>query len=208
MHFAQRIREMMITKRTNKLFSVRIILRILILTLFISLNCVICIGHAASQGKLGKQSSASIDISVQINQTLTTVHPEELILNQTTLSNNRTFKPFCVAHHGYSQNASVPYELKVDDLKIPQQNLNTSQNKIITSPYNIYIEDKNSFNNRLRLSAGMSLFKQSVLSLSDQITKECENSGVHLAIELTDSLKSINQKPISPGLLILLVSPN
>ena len=198
----------MITKRINKLFSFRNIIRIKILILFISLNSAICIGHAATQGKLGKQSSASIHISVQVNQTLTTVSPQELLLNQATLSDNRSLKPFCVAHHGYSQNASVPYELKVDDLKVHQQKIDSTQNKNISSPYNIYLEDKNSLHNRLRLSAGMSLFKQSALSFSDQITKECENSGLHLSIEMAESSNDSFQEPISPGLLILLVSPN
>ncbi len=109
-------------------------------------------------------------------------------------------------HHGYSENAKVPYELTVADLTMPQQYINSTKISGINFPYNIFLVDKASANNKLLLSPGMSLLKQSTLGSRVQINNDCANSGAYLSIEMTHSFT--NTEHIPPSLLLLLVSPN
>jgi hypothetical protein len=186
--------------------SCQSLVNILFIALLVTTNTLYDISNAASQGELGKRSSGSIEISVHVNQTLSAISPEELILNQATSSDLHTFKPFCVMHHGYSENAKVPYELTVADLTMPQQYINSTKISGINFPYNIFLVDKASANNKLLLSPGMSLLKQSTLGSRVQINNDCANSGAYLSIEMTHSFT--NTEHIPPSLLLLLVSPN
>lgn len=157
--------------------------------------------HAASQGKLGTQSTASVEISVTVNQSLSAVSPNELLLNYSNRASLRSDKPFCIAHNGLNKNASVPYELIVDSL--------TSSNKNQHAlPYNIYLEDKYTNKSKHLLTNGTTIAKQSNLSSSKELLNECANSGVRLSIEKNYSAKNTASSLKSAGLLILLVSPN
>ena len=154
---------------------------------------------AASQGKLGKSSTGSVHISIHVNQTLNTVSPSELILNQSSHSLRENSKPFCIAHNGFKQYSSVPYELIVE-------NLSTARNNS-AFPYKLYLEDKNSLDEKLHLKSGMTMPKQSRLSFNKDIQQECADSGVALTIEVSDKHKTNNLQQLDPGLMILMVGP-
>lgn len=159
--------------------------------------------HAASQGKLGGHSFASIGISVQVNRSLTTESPDELLLSQ-----NKS-KPLCVMHNGYQQYATVPYELKVDEIKVLDQSNYTQNNNEDTLPFNIILKDQHSAKPKQELSAGISLFQQTVFSRSDEHKQDCQEAGMRLSLEMTAHHKnSFNNHMSAAGLLILLVSPN
>ncbi len=149
--------------------------------------------YAASQGKLSIQSSASIEISVHVNQSLTAIGPEELLLNQ-----NKS--PLCVMHNGYKKDASVPYELKVDEIKVVDG---------VNFPLNIFLEDKHSLNSKQLLMSGSSFLRQSNLSTSNQHEHDCRSSGLQLSLEAATHYKNTFDNSFNTaGSLILLVSPN
>ena len=192
----------------NKSQAYAVFVTVLFFTL-VFIAAIFNFANAASQGKLGNRSSASVEISVQINQSLNAISPNEILLNQAK-SGHANFKPFCVMHKGYAQNASVPYELKVDALTMPNTIDNTSINNKDTSGFNVYIKDKQSANQIQRLTPGTSILKQSDLRYSAMHQQDCLDSGVQLSLEM--SAKAANEmaqgKNNSSGLLILLVSPN
>ncbi len=159
------------------------------------------VAHAASQGKLGIQSTASVEISVTVNQSLSAVSPNELLLNNSSQASLNSHKPFCIAHHGLHKNASVPYELIVNSLTTSYKN----QHDI---PYNIYLEDKNTNKSKQLLTNGTAIAKQSNLSRSKELLLDCAKSGVRLSIEKNYSIEKTASIPKAAGLLILLVSPN
>ena len=155
--------------------------------------------EATDQGKLGKSSSASVDISVTVNQTFNSVSPNELLLNKSLKKN--AAEPFCVAHHGYNQNANVPYELVVDDLK----NANGQQSKH-AMPFNVYLENKNIHNSKQQLTQGVSISTQSNLRINKNLQSACANSGLQLSIEENKNVQNAFDRN-SVGIMVLLVSP-
>ncbi len=154
---------------------------------------------AASQGSLGKTSSGSVEISVHVSQTLNTVSPNELLLNQSSNSLNKNSKPFCIAHYGFNQNAGVPYKLKVDNLFSAKSN--------DAFPYKVYLEDNHSFKNKLPLAVGMSVPKQSNITISKDLQQECVASGLSLSIEMSEKHKNNSPEQLHPGLMLLMVEP-
>ncbi len=154
---------------------------------------------AASQGKLGTHSSASIEISVTVNQSLHTVSPKELILNSANKS-AQTSMPFCIAHHGVNKNSSVPYEL------IVTSPATSSKGQQASLPYKIYLEDKNK--NKQLLNDGTTVAQQSTLTINEEIVAQCSDNGQRLLIEKNNSIKKDVFSTASAGLMILLVSPN
>jgi hypothetical protein len=169
----------------------------LIVFLILSSLCI-NFASAASQGERGSQSSAAIEISVTVNQTLTTVSPPELLLENAKQSELVINSPFCIAHHGFSKNAVVPYELIVDSLASANKNHSAF-------PYKIFLENKN--HNKQLLANGTSLTKQSQLNISEHLINDCEKSGTHLSIERNSYTKASAPNKDTSGLLILLVSP-
>ena len=159
--------------------------------------------HAASQGKLGTQSIASVEILVTVNQSLSAISPNELLLNNFNQTNLTVNKPFCIAHNGFDKNASVPYELIVDRLV----SINENQHSL---PFNIFLEDKDKNTNKSKhlLKNGITIAKQSNLSSSKELLNECVSTGAQLSIEKNNSAKKAASVPKTAGLLILLISPN
>ena len=172
-------------------FKIFILLALLVFTSGIS--------FAASQGNKGKTSSGSVDISVHVSQTLNTVSPNELLLNQSNNFEIGNSKPFCIAHHGFNQNAAVPYELKVDNLSSAQPN--------DAFPYKVFLEDNSALESKLHLTAGISVPKQSNLSINRDIQEICAESGLSLSIEMNEEYKYSSSGEIYPGLMILMVGP-
>lgn len=167
-----------------------------LLTLFV---CTSGISFAASQGKIGKSSSASVNISVTVNQTFNTLSPNELLLNPSNNFGTKSSKPFCIAHHGFHQNAAIPYELKVDNL--------LSTNSSDAFAYKVFLEDENALNNKLHLEAGTAVPKQSKLKINQDLQKICAESGQSLSIEMNEKDSNNYTHQPSPGLLILMVAP-
>ncbi len=161
--------------------------------------------HAASQGKLGTQSIASVEILVTVNQSLSAISPNELLLNNSNQTNLTVNKPFCIAHNGFDKNASIPYELIVDRLV----SINENQHSL---PFNIFLEDKDKDKNTNKskhlLKNGITIAKQSNLSSSKELLNECVSTGAQLSIEKNNSAKKAASVPKTAGLLILLISPN
>ncbi len=153
---------------------------------------------AASQGKLGAQSSASVEISVTVHQSLSVVSPIELLLNDSSKTKSTASKPFCIAHSGINDNTSVPYDLVVDSLT---QNENSN-----THLYNIYLKDKDK--SKMLLSEGTSITKQSLSSNNGQVTNECSHMSAELLIEKNTSVENIRKTTGTTDLLILLVRPH
>lgn len=183
------------TNKTNYLF-----IRVLLLVAF-TISATNS-SYAASQGKLGKQSSASVQISVHVNQSLSTTGPEEILLNQ-----NKT-NPLCIMHNGYEQNASVPYELKVSEIKmLTNSHMNDEATTSSTPTLDIYLEDQKSNKQKYQLSPGLSLFNQTRLNRNQY--QDCQKNGMQLSVEIaSDFMHAANQQNYSAGLLILLVSPD
>ena len=167
--------------------------------LIILFVCTSGTGFAASQGKIGKSSSGSVDISVTVNQTLSTLSPNELLLNPSNNFETKSSKPFCIAHHGFHQNAMIPYELKVDKL------LSTNSND--TLAYKVFLEDEGALNSKLHLETGTAVPKQSKLSSNQDLQKKCAETGQLLSIEMNEKHSNNHTNPPSPGLLILMVAP-
>ncbi len=182
---------------THILSTYKIIFLLLVLTSAVVLASV---AQAADQGKLGKQSRASVEISVIVNQTLSSVSPNELLLNKNLTSTYS--EPFCVAHHGLNQNAKVPYELIVDHFKA----INNRGNKQVM-PFNVYLEDKNILNSKQQLIQGVSISTQSNFRINKNMQSACANSGLQLTIEEND-LGQNTPNTSSPGIMILLISPS
>ena len=159
--------------------------------------------HAASQGKLGTQSITSVEILVTVNQSLSAISPNELLLNNSNQTNLTVNKPFCIAHNGFDKNASVPYELIVDRLV----SINENQHSL---PFNIFLEDidKNTNKSKHMLKNGTKIAKQSNLNSSKELLNECVSTGAQLSIEKNNSAKKAASVPDTAGVLILLVSPN
>ncbi len=174
----------------------------LTLKLFLLLSLLVFTSNAvlaASQGKRGKSSTASVDISVYVSQTLNTVSPSELLLDQSKILEPVNSKLFCITHHGFDQNAGVPYELKVDKISSTLSN--------DSFPYKIFLEDQSSLNPKLHLAAGMTLPKQSNISTNKNLNEKCKNSGLSLSIEMNEAHQSMSPNQIPPGLMILMVGP-
>ncbi|MEM7401357.1 MAG: hypothetical protein AAF304_05345, partial [Pseudomonadota bacterium] len=170
-----------------------------LLIVLVSAAIFTSVAEAADQGKLGKSSSASVEISVTVNQTLRSVSPDELIL-----SNNLTTKstePFCVTHHGYNKHANVPYDLIVDNIKTAN---NQSDNQVM--PFNVYLVDQKKRNSKQHLTRGVSISTQSNLSISKNTQSACANSGLQLTIEEND-LEDNTSDTNSVGIMVLLLSP-
>ena len=144
---------------------------------------------------MDNRSTASIDISVHINQTLTTIYPEQLLL-----SASNSEQSVCVVNQGYGENSSVPYDLVVEDL-----NLQYIDN---IPAYNVYIKDKDSNIQILMLAPGVSIADQSKITINEALKNKCSDMGMRISIESTNA--SVNQSTNSsiPGLLLFLVSPN
>jgi hypothetical protein len=173
-------------------------IKLILLAVFYNQFCFVNDCFSASQGTLGKQSSASIEISVHINQTLNTISPNELLLNQSKGLITNNSKPLCVANQGFSEGAIVPYELKIDELTTPNQHTSSS--------YNVFLEDKSSFE-KLALVKGMSIATQSAIEMNKSVFEECKKSGLALSIEMNHENHFSNAYEAFPGLLILMVSP-
>ena len=173
------------------------ILKYLLVSLLVSLLSNFT--NATSQGKLGIQSSASIDISVMVTQSLSTVTPTELLLNDCNNCES-TSMPFCIAHHGLKEGSSVPYSLSVDSLE-------PSHQESRTLPYKIYLEDKDTKRNKLLLHSGTVITKQSTLNVSKKVINECAENGMKLSIEMDVTAKKSVPTSASAGLMILLASP-
>ena len=154
---------------------------------------------AADQGELGKTSKASIDISVTVNQTLNTISPTELLLNDFQTANSAI--PFCVAHHGYSQNAHVPYELIVDSFTTVN---NTTSKR--TLPFNVFLQKKNNQKSKKQLIQGVSISSESNLKVSENLKSSCLNSGMQLHIE-ENILEQNSSNTDSLGVMVLVISP-
>ena len=101
--------------------------KFIFITFILVSNSIYCTINAASQGKLGNRSTASINISVHINQTLTTIYPEQLLLSSSTSSVTNTSQAFCVINQGFGENASVPYELIIDNLILQNKMVQTKK---------------------------------------------------------------------------------
>ncbi len=170
---------------------------------YLLVSLLVCLlsntANAASQGKLGIQSSASVDISVTVNQSLNAVSPNELLLNSSNHSGS-TSMPFCIAHHGFKKKSSVPYSLSVDSLDTLHQDSHTL-------PYKIYLEGKNTNKNKLLLRSGTTITQQSTLKISPQVVHDCAENGLKLSIEKNRNTKKGVLTTTAPGLMILLVSP-
>jgi len=164
--------------------------------------------EAARDGSLSSSSSASINISVTINQSLKTISPTELLLDRASSKGNSN-KPFCVAHHGFDQDASVPYKLVVDEIKPSNNTIDTTADTTAdtTLPFDIILEDREIKNSKQKLVDGMSFEKQSRLTINNFLNNKCTTHGLALTIEKN---KNNNKKHIptnSTALLFLLVSP-
>lgn len=170
------------------------IYKVIFFTLITLGNCIFCTSFAASQGKLGARSIASVEILIHVNQTFTTAHPNELVLNPKEQSANYASHKFCVLNKGYSKNASVPYELKVETL--------TTQISTESSAYNVYLSDTSSNKIKYLLRPGLKIKDQNAFNQENS----CMELGTNLTIEKTDSI--IDSIPATPGTLLLLVSPN
>ena len=191
----------------NLKLSYRLNAKFIFIAFLIFISTTLSTTNAATQGKLGKQSSASIEISVHVSQTLSTFSPNELLVNRTK-SDETNFRPFCVLHHGYVLDSSVPYELKVEELTVPNKTNGTSQNNVGTLPYRVFLEEQNSQIKRQYLLPGASFNKQSKLIQSREGKQECINSGARLAIEtVSRGNQDFDKEAISPGVLIMLISP-
>jgi hypothetical protein len=166
----------------DRCLSIHLFYHIIVILICLACNSV----DAASQGKRGIQSSATVEISVTIHQTL----------NAISENNLTTKKPFCIANHGYEKNASVPYNLIVDRLESYDSDKNTL-------PFNIFLADKE---NKKLLTNGTKISKQSDLNINNDIVNNCVASGAQLLIEKKYNAKSALQSNTS-GLLLLLVSP-
>ena len=184
-------------KRVAQISSViKLFLRCLFFTIVL---LFVSIAEATDQGRLGKTSSASVDISVTVNQTLNSVSPNELLLSN-KLTTNST-EPFCVTHQGYNQNARVPYELIVDSFK----NANNQINKH-AMPFNVYFKNENIQNSKQQLTQGLSISTQSDIKLTENIKITCADSGLQLFIE-QNNLEQNSSNENSIGIMVLLISP-
>lgn len=150
---------------------------------------------AATQGKLGKSSTASIGISVHVNQSLIAVSPDELLLHQTTSEK----KQFCVRHFGYKLNSTVPYELKVDEIS-------TAHNKNPTLPLKVFLEYNQSIEQKQLLTQGKTFYNQSEYSINGSVN--CQDKGMNLSLEIANQNANIEKQGDTVGVMILLVSPN
>lgn len=155
---------------------------------------------AATKGELSSRSSASTEISVTVPQTFNAVSPSELLLNK---ADSETF---CVGHHGFSQNANVPYSLIVDDIITSDQTQQSHEKQ--TLAYDIYLQEKNSATDKQQLTPGMTIDMQSSKNIGKQLANECENTGLNLTLAENHSKKSGADGNNNLGLLVLLVSPN
>ena len=181
------------------MFNNKAILRLIFITFILVSNSIYCTSIAASEGKLGNRSTASINISVHINQTLTTIYPEQLLLSSSTSSSaTNTSQAFCVVNQGFGNYASVPYELIIENL--------TLQNIGENPAYYVYIKKNGS--SKETLEPGVSITNQSKITINEALKNRCSDMGMRISIESTNP--SVNQSTISniPGLLLLLVSPN
>ena len=157
------------------------------------------LGYAASQGKLGKTSTGTVNIAVHVNQSFSSFVPNELVLNNDSIK-NKISKPFCIAHMGFTHKIPVPYELEVLNFEI--QNSNSAEQNI----YNVYW--KNSEKSLQQLTPGINIQSQSALSHSDEIHQNCIDSGNQLVLKLNKQLSESFEGNLQPGLLILMVSPS
>ena len=172
--------------------------RFIFITFILVSNSIYCTSNAASQGKLGNRSTASINISVHINQTLTTIYPEQLLLSSSTSSVTNTSQAICVINQGFGENASVPYELIIENLIL--QNIGENP------AYYVYIKENGS--NKESLSQGVSITNQSILTFADMLDNKCNDMDMSIAIESSNPSADPNSISDTPGLLLLLVSPN
>jgi len=137
------------------------------------------------------------------SSSLKTISPTELLLDRASSKGNSN-KPFCVAHHGFDQDASVPYKLVVDEIKPSNNTIDTTADT--TLPFDIILEDREIKNSKQKLVDGMSFEKQSRLNINNFLNNKCTTHGLALSIE-----KNKNNKEHIPtnsaALLFLLVSP-
>ncbi len=193
-----------INYKTNS-FKKTLLLNFLFFALFWCLTLLLNDASATSQGELGNQSSASVKVSVQVNQSLRINSPHELLIDQTTLNKNNS-RPLCVMHHGYSHTANVPYELTVDDIAVFSQMGNASRKNRAVPSFDIFLNDSRSPIKKQRLTTGMSLTKQSQLSFYELQNHSCDDRSAQLSIEMS-TRGDLAQRDSATGLLILLVSP-
>ncbi|MFK7815297.1 MAG: hypothetical protein AB8B92_03095 [Gammaproteobacteria bacterium] len=151
--------------------------------------------YAASQGKLGTQSTATVEISVTIHQSLNAISPNEILLGNSVQNNLTTSKPFCITNNGYGRDTNVPYELIVDRLE-------SSNTDIDRLPFSIFLEDKS---NKRLLTKGAKIAKRSNLKNNNSTYKKCAETGTKLSIK--NNYPNNVSQPNTAGLLLLLVSP-
>ncbi len=151
--------------------------------------------YAASQGKLGIQSTATTEISVTVHQSLNAISPNEILLGKKIENSLTASKPFCIANNGYKKNVNVPYELIVDRIE-------SSNTGIDRLPFSIFLEDKYT---KKRLTKGTKIVKRSNLKTNRNIYNDCMDTGAKLSIKSNHSKDTL--KPNTAGLLLLLVSP-
>ena len=162
--------------------------------------------YAASQGKLGLHSSASVDISVTVNQTLKTIAPTELFITSGRADSQDSSKPFCVKHLGNRQSAGLPYNLIVDDIK--QFDKNGVTDPASTKAFNLLLLNKHLSTNKIKLTPGMTFSSQSKSSLNQDLVNKCSNSSLEIAVEKNGNTQNLKNVNYASGLLLLLVSPN
>ena len=174
--------------------------RVIFVALISVSNFFICKSFAAEQGTLGSRSTASIEISVQINQTFTTIHPGELVLTSVNSVSSKSSQPFCVVNHGYGENASIPYELIVETISV--------QTDKETPIYNVYLSESDAMNQKVLLTQGLIINSQSEFTSSNIVNKHCSGLGSSISVEQTNGKLSNSNFSPTPGSLLLVISPN
>jgi len=161
--------------------------------------------HATTQGKLGKQSVGTVEISITVNKTFKATSPSELILKNTATTKNAD-KLFCVSHQGFSQSKNVPYDLIVDEIMLANQKHALAEKQAL--PFDIYLENKSSTIDKQILTPGMSISMISKSSISGNVENNCVNNDMHFSLGPKPSIDTSTIKPNTVGLLLLVVSPN
>ena len=162
------------------------------------------LAEAAKDGNLSTHSSGTVNIYITVNQSFKTVSPTELVLNETSVSKQKSNGSFCIAHHGFNQESSVPYKLVVDEI-ISNNTRNSISNQSL--PFDIFLKDSQLKNNKQKLIGGMKLEKQSRLNINERSADECDSTGLTLSIKENSNNKKQNEQTNSAALLFLLVSP-
>ncbi len=161
--------------------------------LFCLLNNV---AFATSQGSLGSSSTATIDISVTVNQSIKVLRTNDLIFENTSAN---VSQPLCVQHNGYTDEAGVPYTLIVDDFKLSEQTT--------SAPFKVYLADDSNSENLIELHSGFTIHKQNNVQANLESTTECLASNLHLQmIPIQDFQDPANINEVIAE-IVLMLSP-